>query len=96
MPQQLGANSERGYIYPCDDLIWVDPSGYRKKGLIPDIVNSMMDAYNSGPKQENPKVKAAMEWARQHDWDEVCKQWVELFKNLEHRKIPTSIIGESL
>lgn len=83
MPQQLGENSERGYLYDCNDTIWIDSSGYRPKGLIPDIVEKMLEAYNDGKKFNNPKVHAAREWAVQHDWWEVAKQWVQLFDEIQ-------------
>jgi len=70
MPQQLGGDSERGYIYPCKDL-----------------VGAMMQAFQDGPKRENPKVQAARKWAVQHDWKEVTKAWVELFSKLKPRKV---------
>lgn len=80
MPQQLGENSERGYLYPCNDTIYIDTSGYRQKGLLPDIVDQMMNAYNDGPKENNPKVKLALEFAREHDWKFIGTKWIELFK----------------
>jgi len=87
MPQQLGKNGERGYMYECKDYTYIDSSGFRPKGLIPDIVDKMMQVYDAGPKQVNPVVKAAREWAVQHDWKQVNKQWVELFDNLEHKEV---------
>lgn len=83
MPQQLGENSERGYLYDCSDTIWIDNSGYRPKGLIPDIVEQMLAVYNDGDKYKNPKVLAAREWAVKHDWWEVTKQWVQLFNEIQ-------------
>lgn len=82
MPQLFGENSERGYMYECKDICWIDSSGYRKKGLIPDIVDQMMAAYNDGPKQNNPKCKTAMEWAKAHDWQIVTKNWINLFEKI--------------
>jgi len=102
MPQQLGENGERGYLYDCNDTIWIDNSGYRPKGLIPDIVEQMLEAYNDGSKFENPKVAAAREWAVKHDWQEVTKQWVQLFEEVVSDNIIASkqnnqiIWGESL
>jgi glycosyltransferase involved in cell wall biosynthesis len=79
MPEQLGKNSERGYLYPCNDLIYIDTSGYRKKGLLPDIVGKMIQAYDDGPKENNPKVKAALEYAQSLDWTKVGDKWMRLF-----------------
>lgn len=75
MPQLVGDNQERGYMYPCNDELFIDNSGIRKKGLIPDITNKMIEVYMSGKKQNNPKVNAAVRWAQEHDWYLVNKNW---------------------
>ena len=84
MPQQLGSKSQRGYMYPCKDLIWIDNSGYRAKGLIPDIVDQMIRVHNDGPKQDNRKVRSALKWARKHRWDNIVSKWIKLFEEVEH------------
>jgi glycosyltransferase involved in cell wall biosynthesis len=83
MKEQLGEDSERGYLYPCKDTIWVDSSGYRLKGLLPDITEQMLNAYNDGPKGKNPKCQLATKWAMKHDWRMVTKAWVKLFEDIE-------------
>lgn len=80
MTELFGEDSKRGYLYPCEDWAYIDGSGYRKKGLIPDIVTQMMQAYNDGPKQNNPKVKQGLEFVKSITWDKVGKQWIELFE----------------
>lgn len=82
MPQQLGENSERGYMYECRDWSWIDNIGFRPKGFIPDIVNQMIAACIK-PKYNNPKVAAAREWTQAHDWHNITNQWVELFDAAE-------------
>lgn len=79
MPQQLGKNSERGYMYECKDLTMIDNSGYRPKGLIPDIVQQMVNVVEDGPKQLNPKAIKAIKFAKSHDWTNVGEQWTKLF-----------------
>jgi len=98
MPQQLGEDGERGYIYPCEDMIWVDSSGYRPKGLLPDIVEMMVMAYKDGPKQKSPIVKKARQWAIKHDWKKVVKAWVKLFEKADDALVDTSptITGEEI
>jgi hypothetical protein len=90
MPQQIGSDGDRGYMYPCNDQLWIDPSGFRKKGLVPDIVAAMMRAYNGGPKQENEVVKRAREWSETHDWKLVANKWVDLFNEEEEAQISIS------
>jgi len=92
--QLFGERGERGYIYPCKDLIWIDQSGHRPKGLIPDIVKEMMKAYHAGPKQENKKVLAGLEWARENDWSIINQRWVELFREVEDMPVPTEVNTE--
>jgi glycosyltransferase involved in cell wall biosynthesis len=83
MPQLVGDNEERGYMYECKDTIWIDNSGYRPKGNLDDIVEKMLEAYNAGSKYENQKTKKAILWCKEHDWRKIAEQWIELFKNLE-------------
>lgn len=82
MPQLIGENEERGYMYPCNDILWIDNSGYRKKGNIPDILQKMLQAHQAGSKYDNPKVALGREWALQHDWSRVTKQWVSLLEKV--------------
>lgn len=81
----LGDNSERGYMYECKDTLWIDASGFRKKGLVPDIVDKMIEAYKDGPKYNNPKCHQAIEWAKAHDWRIVNQKWIELFRQIEEQ-----------
>lgn len=98
MPQQLGSNSERGYMYECKDQIWIDSSGYRPKGLIPDIVEQMYKVVEDGSKYENEKVKLARSWAVQHDWRTVTRAWIELFSRIVQKRtaprLKTAVLGE--
>lgn len=92
MPEQLGKDSERGYLYPCKDLIYIDTSGFRKKGLIPDIVDKMLEVHQAGPKEWNPKVKAGLEYARSLHWDNVGAKWVTLFDEAMAVREKTKIV----
>ena len=96
MPQQLGENSERGYMYECNDMTWIDSSGFRPKGMISDIVDKMMEVYEAGPKQTNPVVGRAKAWAAEHDWREVTKKWVELFDSLESEEQKNNLLTQEV
>ena len=98
MSEQLGEDGERGYLYPCEDMIWIDSSGYRPKGLIPDIVEMMIAAYKDGPKHRNPITLKARQWALKHDWSKVTQFWVQLFENTEVSQIDNAptIQGEEI
>lgn len=93
MPQLVGKEEERGYLYDCKDVIWIDNSGYRVKGFLDDIVGKMMEAYNDGSKWTSEKVKLARAWAEEHDWNNVCKQWVKLFDEIGEAG-PLSLVQE--
>jgi hypothetical protein len=80
MPEQLGNKEERGYLYPCKDVAWIDESGFRKKGILSDITDKMMIAhYDNKQFQTNPKILPALEFAKQHDWQIVTRRWIDLF-----------------
>ncbi len=84
MPQQLGENSERGYMYECRDELWIDSSGFRPKGLIPDIAQQMYNAHKDNKEfAVNPKAIAARRFAEEHDWNIITQKWITLFENLE-------------
>lgn len=88
MPQLLGTNSERGYMYTCKDKLWIDLSGFREKGLIPDIVEQLLKVHDAGPKQTNPVVSRARAWTIGHDWKIVTQDWVKLFEELDTTELP--------
>lgn len=97
MPQQLGDNSERGYMYDCKDWAWIDSSGFREKGLLQDIVNQMVKAHNDNRMNAvNPKIIAARTWAEEHDWKEIGKKWVELFSKAENLADEPVVLAEEV
>ena len=84
MKELLGRNSERGYLYPCTDWIYIDNSGYRPFGTLEDILKQMHRVYRAGDKHSNVKTILARQWTERNTWEDICKQWVELFdKTLE-------------
>lgn len=87
MDEIFGKNQERGYLYPCNDWLWIDQSGYRKKGNLSDIVETMMKVYRTGPKENNPVVQNGLDWVKQLDWQVITKQWINLLiQTLENKK----------
>jgi glycosyltransferase involved in cell wall biosynthesis len=82
MPEILGENSERGFMYDCDDLIFVDNSGYRPMASTDTIVNEMMRVYRLGWKHDLSKVVAARKWVEENNWANVCSQWLSLFSSI--------------
>jgi len=97
MPQLIGDNEERGYMYECKDEIFLDNSGFRKKGLIPDIVNKMKHVHASGNKFYNAKCTAAVEWAKEHEWSKIAAKWVPILESALAKKVSNnSLSGISL
>ncbi len=86
MPEILGQDSERGYMYECDDLIYVDNSGYRPMASTKIIVEEMMKVYRLGWKHDLPKIVKARKWVEENDWGNVCGQWLSIFYQLEEAK----------
>jgi glycosyltransferase involved in cell wall biosynthesis len=81
-PQIFGNSSERGYLYPMKDFLFVENSGLRPFGYTEDVVLEMFRVYRAGNKSDNKKVALARQWAEEHDWKNICPVWDELFKKL--------------
>lgn len=86
-PEQLDGGN-RGYMYPCKDLTWIDNSGYRPVGRIEDIVNTMKTAYEDiKAHRDGDKTLAALKYAHSLEWKKLAPAWVELFDMVD--KLPT-------
>lgn len=93
MSELLGeqtSDEKRGWLYPCKDLVWVDNSGYRPVGRIEDIVAALMDVYEKRQARDcdiEARTKRARRWCLKHDWENIGKQWVELFSKTYNRHV---------
>lgn len=82
-PEQLD-NGNRGYLYPCEENIWVDNSGYRPYGRLGNIVDTMTTCYRDVKSGAViPKLEAARQYVNTITWEHIGAQWVELFKKLK-------------
>ena len=77
--QIFGENSERGYLYPMKDYLFIENSGLRPFGYTEDVVIEMFKVFRAGRKDKNPKVLLAREWAERHSWIDICQKWDSLF-----------------
>lgn len=89
MPTILGTNNERGFMYPCKDMVYVDNSGYRPSGLQEDILDRMFEVYNlwkiGKHKYDLPQVSAARSWVEQNTWDILSKEWIKVIDETMNR-----------
>lgn len=80
IPELLGEDGDRGYVYECTDETWIDNSGFRPVGKTNDIVNKMLKAYNNRKTKAHQDIIArAAKFIDDHTWDKVCKPWVKIF-----------------
>lgn len=81
MPEIVGR--ERGFMYECKEMCYVDNSGFRPVGRLEDIVQTMHKAYRAIQSGSAlPVRQKAREFAEQYSWDNVCKHWQQLFLRL--------------
>jgi len=94
-PEIIGTNNERGYLYTCRDLTYVDNTGLRPLGYTEDIVETMLKCYNGHfNRTVIPKIRAARLWTEKYSWANIGKQWVALFKELDEKEyIPKTLPG---
>lgn len=107
-PEIVGEDGERGYVYPCKEIVYADNSGYRPAGRLDDIVGKLYEAYTdwrAGKRGEANKrsklIISAREFTEKYSWDNVTKRWVELFADLrsqtpEWQKVLSAVKGEEL
>ena len=82
-PELLGKDGERGYVYECSDLCWIDNSGLRPVGSTKDIVKKMLEAYiNRKSKKEKDMIDRATKFVNDHTWEKVCKPWIRIFDDV--------------
>ncbi len=85
-----GAASDRGYLYPCKEIAYVDASGYRPLGRLEDIVEKMRICHlQRGQEKQKEKLVLARKFTEQYSWTEVGKSWSQLLTSvdLERTKI---------
>jgi len=106
-PELVGGNRNRGYVYPCHEMSFVDNSGFRRTGRIEDIVDTMVqchqdwqaDRVNSST-QRQEIIGRATKFTNKYSWNNICKKWVKLFAEIQNANpkiaFKTSSEGEVL
>jgi len=90
-------SNDRGYVYPCNEVTYIDNSGYRSMGRTEDIVEQMMRCYNDWKSDSDNRkqiLHKAKQFVRQYSWTNVCKEWLHLFKKLKPGSIETKNLLE--
>lgn len=86
IPEILGGDHNRGYVYSCNELIWVDNAGYRPVGSLQDILDKITECYMQRNASEQREIGSrAMQFVKDHSWDGICTQWVELVDEVLHQ-----------
>lgn len=94
-PEILG--SQRGYTYPCEEISFVDNSGYRKDGRIETIVNKMEQVYATPAQEKIALLQAARKFTTDNSWANINKKWISLFEEVHTRTgLPSQIVSENL
>ena len=77
MPEILGGSYP--YLYPCNDTVWVDNSGFRPRGLLRDIFSSMKRcSQERGTPQQAAAIEKSRKFTEQVSWEAVGKMWLQL------------------
>jgi len=79
IPEILGSDGDRGYIYEPADLIWSD-GAFRPLARIEQIVTKLHECYEQrGSASQQQIIARALQFAREHTWQQVCQQWLAVF-----------------
>jgi len=79
IPEILGSDHDRGYVYPCKELTWVDNAGYRPVGSLQNILDKITECYmQRNTSQQRGITSRAMQFVNHHSWDKIRTQWVDL------------------
>ena len=83
-PELIGLDGDRGYVYPCQEEIYIDSSGYRKTGRIEDVLAKVVQC---GQERGTPKqidmLRRARKFAVDLSWKNIWLQWVHLLETIE-------------
>ena len=94
LPEIIGSDRDRGYLYECRDIAWVDNSGYRKMGRVEDIVGKMEEVYKArGSLSQHAVINRAYSFINSHSWEAISKQWLTIFERIVNQKPQERIVA---
>lgn len=83
IPEILGDDGDRGYVYTCMELVRIDNYGYRPMGRLENIVEKVKECYEQrGTARQGQILARAATFVEQHTWGGVGKHWQDLFARL--------------
>lgn len=92
----------RGFLYHCNDYVYVDNSGFRKKADPNTICDKLFDVWKLW-KNRSPKLQAVREagraFATEYSWSNVTKRWLDVFERATQKKkdiSQVSLVGEMI
>ena len=102
-PEILG-EEERGYIYPCKEMVFLEISGYRKMGRTEDIVKKMIELHTDvqleriqpGSTKLSKRTKEARKFVEEYSWENINKHWIKIFDETDSYYQKQSTEPESL
>ena len=87
--------TDRGFMYPMKEKVYVDASGYRPIGLTEDIANLMLQVANINKNTKLELAKHGRQFTETYSWKNIGDKWVNLFNSVEEQKtnlISTEVI----
>lgn len=88
VPEILG--EDRGYRVPCKEKVYIENSGYRPFARMDDLLAGMEQCYKDWKDGKaglstarSDMILKARAFTEQYSWENVCKQWVKLFRELK-------------
>jgi glycosyltransferase involved in cell wall biosynthesis len=98
-PELIGLDGDRGYVYPCQEEIFIDASGYRKTGRIEDVLAKVVQCgLERGTSQQVDMLRRARKFAIDLSWRNIWLQWTMLLESVEAKpsKLANSGVSEAL
>jgi glycosyltransferase involved in cell wall biosynthesis len=85
-PEIIGL--DRGYVYPCQEEIFIDSSGYRKTGRIEDVLQKVVQCgLERGSPQQVDMLRRARKFAIELSWRNIWLQWNALLERVENMPV---------
>jgi len=76
----IGADGDRGYMYPCKEKVFIDSSGFRPVARLEDIVSKMDECYRNRFSSKHKDIcSRARKFAEENSWAKLSNEWIKVF-----------------